>query len=484
MSRILIADDEPSIRLVLRDALEGAGHEVVEAADGNVARELLSAQPIDLALLDLRMPGPSGLELLDELRNRGAEAPPVVIMTAQNTFENAVEAMKRGAFDYLTKPFELPQLEALIEKVRQQRSLRGEVTALRRRVGEAFRSGEVLVGRTPEMLELFKTIGRVAASDAAVLILGESGTGKEVVARAIHYHSRRREGPFVAVNMTALPSELIEAELFGHERGAYTGAVEARVGRFREAQGGTLLLDEIGDLPLPLQAKLLRVLQERVVSPLGGRQAIPIDVRILASTHRDLEALVREGRFREDLYFRLNVVPLRVAPLRERKDDIPHLVAHFVERFADELGVPRRWPSEAALARLQSRAWPGNVRELENAIKRALVLAAGPVLTPEDIDQATAASHAPSTSDWAELARRELVLSFASGPEAGEEDGARGPYWSFVSRLERAIIREALSHSRGNRIQAARLLGINRNTLSKKIAELGIGTPDGSDTES
>ena len=484
MSRILIADDEPSIRLVLRDALEGAGHEVVEAADGNVARELLSAQPIDLALLDLRMPGPSGLELLDELRNRGAEAPPVVIMTAQNTFENAVEAMKRGAFDYLTKPFELPQLEALIEKVRQQRSLRGEVTALRRRVGEAFRSGEVLVGRTPEMLELFKTIGRVAASDAAVLILGESGTGKEVVARALHYHSRRREGPFVAVNMTALPSELIEAELFGPERGAYTGAVEARVGRFREAQGGTLLLDEIGDLPLPLQAKLLRVLQERVVSPLGGRQAIPIDVRILASTHRDLEALVREGRFREDLYFRLNVVPLRVAPLRERKDDIHHLVAHFVERFADELGVPRRWPSEAALARLQSRAWPGNVRELENAIKRALVLAAGPVLTPEDIDQATAASHAPSTSDWAELARRELVLSFASGPEAGEEDGARGPYWSFVSRLERAIIREALSHSRGNRIQAARLLGINRNTLSKKIAELGIGTPDGSDTES
>ena len=445
---------------------------------------LLSAQPIDLALLDLRMPGPSGLELLDELRERGADAPPVVIMTAQNTFENAVEAMKRGAFDYLTKPFELPQLEALIEKVRQQRSLRGEVTALRRRVGEAFRSGEVLVGRTPAMLDLFKTIGRVAASDAAVLILGESGTGKEVVARAIHYHSRRREGPFVAVNMTALPSELIEAELFGHERGAYTGAVEARVGRFREAQGGTLLLDEIGDLPLPLQAKLLRVLQERVVSPLGGRQAIPIDVRILASTHRDLDALVREGRFREDLYFRLNVVPLRVAPLRERKADIPDLVAHFVERFADELGVPRRWPSEAALARLQSRSWPGNVRELENAIKRALVLAAGPVLTPEDIEQATAASHAPATSDWAELARRELVLRFASGPEAGDDDGARGPYWSFVSRLERAIIREALAHSRGNRIQAARLLGINRNTLSKKIAELGIGTPDGGDTES
>jgi len=490
MTRILIADDEPSIRFVLRDALEGDGHEVVEAADGNAAREALAGQHFDLALLDIRMPGPSGLELLDELRTRGAEAPPVVIMTAQNTFENAVEAMKRGAFDYLTKPFELAHIQALVEKARQLRSLRGEVAALRRQVGEAFRSGEPLVGRTPAMLELFKTIGRVAASDAAVLILGESGTGKEVVARAIHYHSRRREGPFVAVNMTALPSELIEAELFGHERGAFTGAVEARSGRFREAQGGTLLLDEIGDLPLSLQAKLLRVLQERVVSPLGGRQAVPIDVRIIASTHRDLDELVREKRFREDLYFRLNVVPLRIAPLRERKGDVPLLVAHFVERFADELGVPRRWPTESALERLQRRDWPGNVRELENAIKRALVLASSEVITPEDIDQATAApragaaSRGGNASDWAELARCEIAERFTAGPEAGEAEGTPGPYWSFVSRLERAVIREALARSRGNQIQAARLLGINRNTLRKKIAELGIPSPDGSDADS
>ncbi len=450
MIRILIADDEPSIRLVLRDALEGAGHEVVEAADGNAARALLSTQPIDVALLDLRMPGPSGLELLDELRNRGADAPPVVIMTAQNTFENAVEAMKRGAFDYLTKPFELPQLEALIEKVRQQRSLRGEVTALRRRVGEAFRSGEVLVGRTPAMLEFFKTIGRVAASDAAVLILGESGTGKEVVARAIHYHSRRREGPFVAVNMTALPSELIEAELFGHERGAYTGAVEARVGRFREAQGGTLLLDEIGDLPLPLQAKLLRVLQERVVSPLGGRQAIPIDVRILASTHRDLEALVREGRFREDLYFRLNVIPLRVVPLRERKADIPHLVAHFVERFADELGVPRRWPSEAALERLQSRAWPGNVRELENALERAVILNPGPVIGVTALPE--------------RLAERRAEPLVSERPTLNPT----------LETIERAYILWVLQSEQGNKTRAAETLGIDPSTLHRKLARYGV----------
>jgi two-component system nitrogen regulation response regulator GlnG len=484
MTRVLVADDEPSIRFVLREALEGSGYEVVEAADGNAAREALAGPRFDLALLDIRMPGPSGLELLDELRARGGDVPAVVIMTAQNSFENAVEAMKRGAFDYLTKPFDLPQVEALVEKARQLRSLRGEVAELRRQIGEGFRAGEALVGRTAPMMELFKTIGRVAASDAAVLILGESGTGKEVVARAIHYHSRRREGPFVAVNMTALPSELIEAELFGHERGAFTGATDARAGRFREAQGGTLLLDEIGDLPLGLQAKLLRVLQERVVSPLGGRQAVPIDVRIIASTHRDLEELVREKRFREDLYFRLNVVPVRIAPLRERKGDIPLLVTHFVERFAQELGVPRRWPSESALERLRHHSWPGNVRELENAIKRALVLASGEVITADDIDQATAASRGGSASDWAELARRELAERLDAGVEPGEEEAATGPYWSFVSRLERAVIQEAMERSRRNQIQAARLLGINRNTLRKKIAELGIHAGDGGDTDS
>jgi two-component system, NtrC family, nitrogen regulation response regulator GlnG len=482
MTRILVADDEASIRFVLREALSEAGHEVVEAADGNEARERLGAQRFDLALLDIRMPGPSGLELLDEVTARGNDGPLVVILTAQNTFENAVEAMKRGAFDYLTKPFDLPQVQALVEKARTLRSLRGEVAELRRQVGDAFRTGEALVGKSAPMLDLFKTIGRVSASDAAVLILGESGTGKELVARAIHYHSRRREGPFVAVNMTALPSELIEAELFGHERGAFTGATEARVGRFREAHGGTLLLDEIGDLPLALQAKLLRVLQERIVAPLGGRQAVPIDVRIIASTHRDLAALVAEKKFREDLYFRLNVIPVRIAPLRERRADVPLLVSHFVERFSQELGVPRRWPTETALERLCRHAWPGNVRELENAVKRALVLASGDVITADDIEHATSIAPA-SSGDWAELARRELAEHLERGDVSGDEDGTTGPYWSFVSRLERAVIREGLSRSKGNQIQAARLLGINRNTLRKKIAELGLGPADGDDTE-
>jgi two-component system, NtrC family, nitrogen regulation response regulator GlnG len=482
MTRILVADDEASIRFVLREALSEAGHEVVEAADGYEARERLGAQRFDLALLDIRMPGPSGLDLLDAVTARGNDGPLVVILTAQNTFENAVEAMKRGAFDYLTKPFDLPQVQALVEKARTLRSLRGEVAELRRQVGEGFRTGEALVGKTAAMLDLFKTIGRVSASDAAVLILGESGTGKELVARAIHYHSRRREGPFVAVNMTALPSELIEAELFGHERGAFTGATEARVGRFREAHGGTLLLDEIGDLPLALQAKLLRVLQERIVTPLGGRQSVPIDVRIVASTHRDLAALVAEKKFREDLYFRLNVIPVRIAPLRERRADVPLLVSHFVERFSQELGVPRRWPTETALERLCRHAWPGNVRELENAVKRALVLASGDVITADDIEHATSIAPA-SSGDWAELARRELAEHLERGDGAGDEEGTTGPYWSFVSRLERAVIREGLSRSKGNQIQAARLLGINRNTLRKKIAELELGPADGDDTE-
>jgi two-component system nitrogen regulation response regulator GlnG len=467
MSRILIADDEESIRFVLREAL-GAGNEIVEAVDGEEARARLGSEVFDLAFLDIRMPGSSGLELLDELKARGADAPPVVIMTAQNTFDNAVEAMKRGAFDYLTKPFDLKQVEALVAKAHNLSSLRGEVAELRRELGHVFRGGEMLVGQSPAMLDTLKLIGRVAASEAAVLILGESGTGKELIARAIHYHSRRREGPFVAVNMSAIPSELIEAELFGHERGAFTGATEARSGRFREAHGGTLLLDEIGDLPLTLQAKLLRVLQEREVTPLGGREPLPIDVRILAATHRDLEKLVTEKQFREDLYFRLNVVPIRLAPLRERRDDIPVLVQHFVERFSRELDVPPRWPTEAALKLLCSQRWPGNVRELENVIKRALVLSSGQVVTPEDIQGATGLD-APASDRWTEVARRE----FGDALDGLDADEA-GPYWQFVERLERSLITEALQRCKGNQIRAARRLGINRNTLRKKMTDLGI----------
>jgi two-component system nitrogen regulation response regulator GlnG len=469
MSRILIADDEASIRFVLREAFAGSGHELVEAADGEEARNLLERERFDFAFLDIRMPGATGLELLDELRGRGEDAPLVVIITAQNTFENAIEAMKRGAFDYLTKPFDLAEVEALVGKALRQHELRSEVASLRRRVGEDFRSGDAIVGSTPEMVELFKTIGRVAQSEADVLIRGESGTGKEVVARAIHYHSPRREAPFIAVNMSAIPSELIEAELFGHERGAFTGATDSRTGRFRDAAGGTLLLDEIGDLALPLQAKLLRVLQEREVRPVGGQRSLPVDVRILAATHQDLEAEVEAGRFREDLYFRLNVVPVRIIPLRERLGDLPALVHHFVERFSRELGVPARWPTEATLERLRQHDWRGNVRELENVVKRTLVLASGEVMTPEDVEIAAETGRA-GPGDWTHGARRELGEMLAMDEPVAEP----GPFWELVHRLERAVLEEALTRSGGNQIRAAGMLGINRNTLRKKLLELAI----------
>jgi two-component system, NtrC family, nitrogen regulation response regulator GlnG len=475
MSRILIADDEPSVRFVLREALEASGYSVREAAGGDEASKLLGSEAFDFAFLDIRMPRRSGLELLDEISARGPGGPLVVIMTAENTFDHAIEAMKRGAFDYLTKPFDLSQVQALVEKALRLQELRHEVAGLRRRMGDVFRSGEALVGTSGAMVDTFKTIGRVSLSEAAVLIRGESGTGKELVARAIHYHSRRRDGPFIAVNMSAIPSELLETELFGHERGAFTGAVESRSGRFRDAEAGTILLDEIGDLTISLQSKLLRVLQEREVTPVGGKRPVPIDVRIVAATHQDLERAVEEGRFREDLYFRLNVVPIRIPPLRDRREDIPSLVQHFAERFARELGVSRRWPTIAALDRLQSHRWPGNVRELENVVKRALVLASGDVITPEDIELASEPSRAGRSAEWPDLVRDELIEML----DAPEAPPGRGPYWYFVERLERSIIEEAMRRSGGNQIQAARLLGINRNTLRKKIVDLGVGRTRG-----
>ena len=470
MSRILIVDDEPSVRFVLSEALTERGHAVEEAVGGEEARRALSGAPFDMVFLDLRMPDVGGFEILDEIVARGPGGPLVVIVTAQNTFDNAIEAMKRGAFDYLTKPFDLADVERLVTKALALRGLRHEVAQLRRQVGEAFRAGELLVGKTSAMVDLYKTIGRVAPTDAGVLLLGESGTGKELVARAIHYHSRRSEGQFVAVNMAAIPTELIEAELFGHERGAFTGAVEARTGLFRQAHGGTLFLDEVGDLPRPLQAKLLRVLQEQEVTPLGGQKPIPVNVRIIAATHQNLESAVRDGRFREDLYFRLNVVPIHIAPLRDRREDIPLLVSHFVERFGEELGLPRRWPTESALAALTRHSWPGNVRELENVIKRSLALAWGEVITEEDVHLAS--DRRTAGTDWMEGVRRE-VGAMLDDPDTAPE---RGPYWSILERVETAVLVEALERAGGNQLRAARLLGINRNTLRKKLGELGIET--------
>jgi len=470
--RILVADDETSIRFVLREALEEAGHSVHEAQTGDEALEALASGNFDLAFLDIRMPGQSGLDLLERLRTLGSETAAVII-TAQNTMENAVEAMKRGALDYLVKPFSIVEVTALAEKARRSRALESEVRALRREVGGGVApGGDRLVGRSGAMLEIFKTVGRVAARNVPVLITGESGTGKELVARAIHAASPRADHPFVAINSAAIPRELLESELFGHERGAFTGATEARPGRFREASGGTLFLDEIGDMPIELQAKLLRVLQSQEVTPVGGRRAERVDTRILAATHRDPDEEVREGRFREDLLYRLRVVPIALPTLRERGEDIRVLAEHFVGRYAPELAEGPRGLAEQTFERLTRHDWPGNVRELENAVKRALVLSAGSVLMPDDFDflEPPSATDALESAGLSALIREEVTRALGE-PDAGDV------YHQMLERVERPLIAASLAHTEGNQIRAAALLGINRNTLRKKIVDLGIQLP-------
>ena len=467
-ARVLVADDEPSIRFVLRETLEELGCEVTDVDDGEAALEALAGGDHALAFLDIRMPPPSGLELLDLVKSQGLDTA-VVIITAQNTFENAVEAMKRGALDYLVKPFGMDEVKALAAKVLRTRELEREVAELRREVGRRALPGEQLVGKSQAMLEVFKTIGRVAPRDVPVLITGESGTGKELVARAIHAASPRAEKPFAAVNTAAIPRDLLESELFGHERGAFTGAVASRAGRFREASGGTLFLDEIGDMPSDLQAKLLRVLQESEVTPVGSSQPQPVDVRIIAATHRDLEAAVRDGDFREDLLYRLRVVPFHLPALRERREDVRVLAEHFVARYANELAGGPRSVAEEAVSLLAGHTWPGNVRELENAVKRALVLGNSGVLATEDF----AFLSEPTAS------RREVGLDEAVRREADREldAGASEVYRRLIERVEQNLIEAALVRTEGNQIRAAALLGINRNTLHKKIVELGIALP-------
>jgi two-component system nitrogen regulation response regulator GlnG len=464
----LVADDEPSIRYVLRETLAELGWEVAEADDGEAALEALASGGHALAFLDIRMPGPSGLELLDRVQSLGLDTA-VVIITAQNSFENAVEAMKRGALDYLVKPFGMDEVKALAAKVTRTRELEREVKELRREVGRRTVPGERLVGKSSTMLDVFKTIGRVAPRDVPVLITGESGTGKELVARAIHAASLRAEKPFVAVNTAAIPRELLESELFGHERGAFTGAVASRAGRFREAAGGTLFLDEIGDMSSDLQAKLLRVLQDHQVTPVGSSTIHHVDVRILTATHRDLDAAVRDGSFREDLLYRLRVVPMHLPPLRDRREDVRVLAEHFVQRYAQELaGGPRSF-TDPALELLRRHSWPGNVRELENAVKRALVLGSTPLLVPEDFAFVAEPEVPRNAATLADLVRREAEA---------ELDGEAGLiYHRMIERVERPLIEAALARTDGNQIRAAALLGINRNTLRKKIVDLAIALP-------
>jgi two-component system response regulator HydG len=444
IARVLVVDDDPGVRYTLREILEAEGLEVDEAEDGEAALGRFEAAPAPLVVTDLRMPRIDGMELLRRLRSR-APGTRVVVITAHGSERQAVEAMKAGAYDYFRKPFDTEELVAVVRRAVEAVRLSSENERL---------AGEVALSRTmvfasDAMRRLAALVGRVAPRDVTVLLTGESGTGKERVAEAIVLASRRADRPFVRFNCAALSPELAEAELFGHAKGAFTGAVRARPGLFGEADGGTILLDEVGELAASAQAKLLRALQEGEIRPVGEERARRVDVRVVAATHRDLEALVREGRFREDLYYRLKVVHLRVPPLRERPEDVPVLARHFLDRYAERFGVaPLRVP-EGLVEALSARPWPGNVRELENAVESLVALS-----PPEGLDPA--------------------LLPPASGPAAGSTLGLR----PRVEAYERGLIVDALRAARGNVSEAARRLGVSRVTLHDKLRKYGLARGD------
>ncbi len=468
--RVLIVDDDESVRWVLKKALEKEGVEVVLARDAQEGFARLAEGSISLVLMDIRMPGMSGLDALEKIKQDGRNVA-VIIMTAQATMQNAIEAMRRGAYDYITKPFDLDEVGILVHKALDVRRLSQEVDTLRAEVREKYEGG--LVGNTPAMQEIYKTIGRVAESDATVLIHGESGTGKELVARAIHFHSKRAGRPFVAVNSAAIPSELLESELFGHEKGAFTGAVARKIGKFEAAAGGTLFLDEIGDMGLSLQGKLLRVLQEREFERVGGTEPIRTDVRVIAATHHALEKMVRENRFREDLFYRLNVIQINIPPLRKRKDDIEPLAKFFLQKYQPIAGGIRKDFTPETLKVLRAYDWPGNVRELENAVQRAVTLSQGDKIFPDSLPPQIfkpGQGIALSFENFLEEKLADLVERLG-GLERGDIHSL------VIQRVEKPLLTLVLKKTEGNQVRAASLLGINRNTLRKKIKELGIKGP-------
>ena len=438
---ILVIEDEEKQRRVVGLHLAAADYEVKGAGTAEEGWKL--AGDVDLILTDLKLPGMNGLELLEKLKAQNSRTP-VVVMSAFSTVENAVEAMKRGAVDFLPKPFSLDHLSVVVEKALEVSKLRDENRELREALGQRYQF-ENIIGSSPAMQEIFATIMRVAPTRATVLLAGESGVGKDMIARAIHQHSPRKDRPFVKINCTAIPENLMESELFGYEKGAFTGANISKPGKFEQANTGTVMLDEIGDVPASVQVKLLRILQEREFERLGSNKTQQTDVRVIAATNVDLRAALEQGTFREDLYYRLNVVPMNIPPLRERKEDIPYLVDHFVKKFGGEI-------SEGALERLVSYHWPGNVRELENVIERSILLAKGPRVEADDIKIEMGVGRA-----------RPAFSSEAFLPEG-----------MTLDQYEQSIIREALKRANGNKSQAARLLGLTRNALRYRLTQMGI----------
>ncbi len=462
MAHVLIVDDELNIRRVLAAMLKRDGYEVTAAADGEQALAVLARAPVQVVVTDLVMPKLDGLSLL---RRVAADYPdvPVIVITAHGTVDSAVAALKAGAFDFITKPFEQDELKKVIAKAARAHEIE------RQNVHGPSAEGEKppLVGQSPAMRQVYEVIGKVADSPSTVLVTGESGTGKELVAQALHRGSPRRDKPLIKVNCAAIPKDLVESELFGYEKGAFTGAVGSKPGRFELADGGTLFLDEIGEIPLEMQVKLLRALQESEFERVGGIKTIRVDVRLITATNRDLKALIAEGRFREDLYYRLNVVPIALPPLRDRKEDIPLLVQHFIEKYDRRLGKRVEWVDDEAMQVLLRYPWPGNIRELENLVERSVLFADGPVI---------AAAQLPDS--LREKAPGPAVPIAAVGP-LGAIAAPSGASMKEIVRqaqaeLERELITRALEETRGNVTRAAKRLQISRKSLQIKMKELGL----------
>ncbi|MBI4840952.1 MAG: sigma-54-dependent Fis family transcriptional regulator [candidate division NC10 bacterium] len=448
--RVLIVDDEEQMRELLAKVLEKNGYQVAAAGDGAQALALLEREPVDLVVTDVRMPGLGGMEALKSIKELNPDII-VIIMTAFGSIDQAVQAVKEGAYDYINKPFKIDEMLLTIGKALEERRLRHEVTALRHELRTRYHF-ESLIGKGRAMQEVFGLIEQVAGSRSTVMIYGKSGTGKELVAKAVHYNSQRASKAFVAVNCAAIPAELLESELFGHEKGAFTGAIATKVGKFELATGGSLFLDEVGSMRLDLQAKILRALQEREIERVGGTRTIKIDVRVIAATNRDLKRAVEEGTFREDLYYRLNVVPITLPDLKDRQEDIPLLANHFMQKFAQESNSAIREISKDAMGILLSYPWPGNVRELENVIERAVTLGRGPAILPTDLPPHLAGGAGP--------------VERALTQEATLED------------LERDYIRAILQRTKWHQIRTAAILGIDRRTLYRKIRRYGIKSND------
>ncbi len=444
---VLVVDDDLAHRTMLRTLMSGWGYEVSEAADGEAAIEAVHRTPFDLVLMDIRMIRVSGLEALEEIK-RFNPAIPIIIMTAYASVETAVEALKKGAYDYLTKPLDFDELRLAMNRAMEHSRLKEENRLLRENLGKHF-DRRNLIGRSQVMTRLLETVDQVAPSEATVLITGESGTGKEMIAGAVHFNSRRREGPFVKINCAAITETLLESELFGHEKGAFTGADRRKEGKFRQADGGTLFLDEVSEMTLGMQVKLLRVLQEREVTRVGGNDVIKVDVRVVAATNRDLIPLIEAGRFREDLYYRLNVVTLHVPPLRERREDIPLLAQRFLETFSERNRKTIKGFTPQAMDRLLKYPWPGNVRELMNMVERAVVLSRSEYLDEADLSPAL----------------REPVPEKTPPEELGSLP---------LEDVERATILRTLEQAGGNKSEAARRLGITRRTLHQKLKKYGV----------